>query len=199
MLVSDHNLAAQCIHMLLSFFLLLYLYWQSLYVWIYLCAYIICTYIIFYIYMYTCRRVYCIWLEGLLLPINMSNDSFSAIASVQSAGDELDGSWFLGELVLLIDCVVALHQSKVVSTHLWNTPRATFYQQAVKGNLSQLGRGIAWGVRYRGVLYLSWNQVISTDITPQKVVSVGVHSPLYEGFSSWGITILLHHTLQPFF
>ena len=44
---------------------------------------------------------------------------------ILSAGDELDGSWFLGELVLLIDCVVALHQSKVVSTHLWNTPRAT--------------------------------------------------------------------------
>jgi len=35
--------------------------------------------------------------------------------------------------------------TKVVSIHLWNTP-LNLPQQAVKGNLSQLGRGIAWGV-----------------------------------------------------
>ena len=35
--------------------------------------------------------------------------------------------------------------SKVVSTHLWNTP-LNLDQQAIKGFLSQLARGIVWGV-----------------------------------------------------
>ena len=37
--------------------------------------------------------------------------------------------------------------SKVVSTHLWNTP-LNLYQQDMKGFLSWLTRGFAWGVLY---------------------------------------------------
>jgi len=37
--------------------------------------------------------------------------------------------------------------SKVVSTHLWNRP-LNLYQQAMKGFLSWLTRGFAWGVLY---------------------------------------------------
>ena len=37
--------------------------------------------------------------------------------------------------------------SKVVSTHLWNTP-LNLYQQAMKGFLSWLTRRFAWGVLY---------------------------------------------------
>ena len=45
------------------------------------------------------------------------------------------------ELAVVGDMLV----SKVVSTHLWNTP-LNLYQQAIKGFLSKLARGIAWGV-----------------------------------------------------
>ena len=46
--------------------------------------------------------------------------------------------------------------SKVVSTHLWNTP-LNLYQQAIKGFLSQLALpgDCRTGVRYRGVLQFS--------------------------------------------
>ncbi len=36
--------------------------------------------------------------------------------------------------------------SKVVSTHLWNTPLNLYQQAIIKGFLSLLARGIAWGV-----------------------------------------------------
>ena len=42
-------------------------------------------------------------------------------------------------------------ESKVVSTHLWNTP-LNLYQQAIKGFLSLLARGIAWGVLFGSVV-----------------------------------------------
>ena len=47
--------------------------------------------------------------------------------------------------------------SKVVSTHLWNTP-LNFYQQAISRDSfhNWRCRGIAEGVRYRGVLQFSW-------------------------------------------
>jgi len=72
-LVSDHNLGAQCIPMLLSLSLTIFVCID-----IFMCIHYL--YILYYIYMYTCRHVYCIWLERLLLPINRSNDSFSGIS-----------------------------------------------------------------------------------------------------------------------
>ena len=51
--------------------------------------------------------------------------------------------------------------SKVVSTHLWNTPRATFTNRLCFGIPFILGeRGIAWGVRYPGVLSFTWIVVL---------------------------------------
>ena len=38
-----------------------------------------------------------------------------------------------------------MFNSKVVTTHLWNTP-LNLYQQAIMGFLSSLARGIEWGV-----------------------------------------------------
>ena len=45
----------------------------------------------------------------------------------------------------LLNSIPLCYYSKVVSTHLWNRP-LNLSQQAVKGILSRLGRGIAWGV-----------------------------------------------------
>ena len=45
--------------------------------------------------------------------------------------------------------------SNVVSTHLWNTPRATFTNRGCKGIPFIVGeRGIAWGVLYGCVVIL---------------------------------------------
>ena len=41
-------------------------------------------------------------------------------------------------------CMLLLY-SKIVSTHLWNTP-LNLYQRAIKGFFSWLAREIAWGV-----------------------------------------------------
>ena len=50
----------------------------------------------------------------------------------------------MGSLVRIVSKLGEIH-SKVVSTHLWNTP-LNLYQPAIKGFLSYLARGIAWGV-----------------------------------------------------
>ena len=47
--------------------------------------------------------------------------------------------------------------SKVVSTHVWNTP--INLQQAMKGFLSLLARGIAWGVLYGRVVICLESQI----------------------------------------
>ena len=54
--------------------------------------------------------------------------------------------------------------SKVVSTHLWNTP-LNLYQHAIVGLLSQLVRGIAWGV-LQGcvVIFLEWTYSSHPDL-----------------------------------
>ncbi len=53
----------------------------------------------------------------------------------------------------LPDIFLVSHGSKVVSTHLWNTPRATFTLGAIKAGIPAIvgERGIARGVRYRDV------------------------------------------------
>ena len=53
-LVSDHNLGAQCIPMLLSLLLTIFVCIN-----IFMCIHYLYIYI-YYIYMYTCRHVYCI-------------------------------------------------------------------------------------------------------------------------------------------
>ena len=63
-----------------------------------------------------------------------------------------------------------IHQrfSKVVSTHLWNTPPKPL-PTCYKGIPFIVGeQGIAWGVRYRGVLYLSWSFTFSAVQHPPK-------------------------------
>ena len=58
-------------------------------------------------------------------------------------------------ILIYLICYIRIHgtnkkplktlMSKVVSTHLWNTP-LNLYQQAIKGFLSKRAGGIAWGV-----------------------------------------------------
>ena len=48
-------------------------------------------------------------------------------------------------MIIKFGSTLLFQWSKVVSTHLWNTP---LYQQAMRGFLSWLTRGFAWGVLY---------------------------------------------------
>ena len=83
--------------------------------------------------------------------------------------------------------------SKVVSTHLWNTP-LNLYQQAMKGFLSWLTRGFAWGVLYGCVvIFLECGFPIFVSHKKQLPLAAasctGVLSMCHEGVN-WGSGIL---------
>ena len=67
------------------------------------------------------------------------------------------------------------HLSKVVSTHLWNTP-LNLYQQAMKGFLSLLARGIAWGVLYGCVVICLESKVHYISTSPSSPMAPHVRS-----------------------
>ena len=59
-------------------------------------------------------------------------------------------------------------KSKVVSTHLWNTP-LNLYQQDMKGFLSWLTKGFAWGVLY-GCVVIFLDQAVGSMVDLSKYI-----------------------------